>query len=202
MIKRNAPILATAGFAILLAACSASVGVNDDSSGTQSTTSTEGKSSYAENGVALDYPADWEALDQAGATTSTGANELWTQGFGPDASGSNVVIVSAYQLKLDVGDVPAEQLKTEIEATLDQLAQQAGGSRVGELEEASLGSLTGFQATINAESAEGAPVQSRVVFGFDRDTEYFLNCQYEPSAKVQILGGCDTMQQTFAVATA
>ena len=41
-----------------------------------------------------------------------------------------------------------------------------------------------------------------VVFGFDGDTEYFLNCQYEPSAKTQILGGCDTMQQTFTVSTA
>ncbi len=202
MSKRNAPILATAAFAILLAGCSASGGVNDDSASPKATTTTGVESSYAENGITLDYPSDWEALDQAGATTSTGGNELWTQGFGPEASGSNVVIVSAYQLKLDVGDVPPEQLKTEIEATLDQLAQQAGGSRVGELEEASLGSLTGFQATINAESAEGAPVQSRVVFGFDRDTEYFINCQYEPSAKAQILGGCDTMQQTFAVANA
>jgi hypothetical protein len=200
MSKRKAPILATAAFAILLAACSASVGVNDGDASPESTTAIGGESSYAENGITLDYPSDWEALDQAGATTSTGGNELWTQGFGPEAQGSNVVIVSAYQLKLDVGDVPPEQLKTEIEATLDQLAQQAGGSRVGELEEASLGSLAGFQATINAESAEGAPVQSRVVFGFDGDTEYFLNCQYEPSAKAQILGGCDTMQQTFAVA--
>lgn len=202
MTKRNAPILVPAAFAILLAACSANVGVNDGSAGSEATTSTEGESSYAENGIALDYPSDWEALDQAGATTSTGANEIWTQGFGPDASGSNVVIVSAYQLKLDVGDVPPEQLRTEIDTTLDQLTQQAGGSRVGELEDASLGSLTGFQATINAQSAEGAAVQSRVVFGFDRDTEYFLNCQYEPSARAQILGGCDTMQQTFTVAPA
>lgn len=202
MTKRSTPILATAAFAILLAACSGSVGVDDDSAGTDATTSTDAQSSYAENGVALDYPSNWEALDQAGATTSTGGNELWTQGFGPETSGSNVVIVSAYQLKLDVGDVPPEQLKTEIDATLDQLTQQAGGTRVGELEEANLGSLTGFQATINAESAEGVPVQSRVVFGFDGDTEYFLNCQYEPSAKTQILGGCDTMQQTFTVSTA
>ena len=199
MTRQNAPFLATAAFGMLLAACSASVGVNDDAASPESAASTAGQSSYADNGIALEYPSNWQALDQAGATTSTGGNELWTQGFGPEASGSNVVIVSAYQLKLDVGDVPPEQLKTEIETTLDQLAQQAGGSRVGELEEASLGSLSGFQATINAESAEGAPVQSRVVFGFDRDTEYFLNCQYEPGARAQILGGCDTMQETFTV---
>lgn len=195
-----ARLAAVALIPAILAACSAG---GDPPAEEPSPTAAAGGSaettSYSDNGVSFDYPVEWRLLDQTGATSSTGGDQLWTQALGLGVSEASVVIVSAYQLRLDVSKVPPDQLKTEIDATLDQLAQQAGGSRVGGLTEASLGSLDGYEATIDATSPAGADVQSRVVFGFDRDLEYYVNCQYEPDARTVILDGCDTIQDSFAV---
>jgi hypothetical protein len=193
--------LAAAGtlFAAMLAACSGSVDVVSTSNASPGSASASAGGGYAGNGVAFDYPPGWRLLQQQEATSTTGGNQLWTQAVGPGQSASSVVIVSAYQLRLDVSKVAPDQLKTEIDSTLDQLAQQAGGSRIGGLQNATLGSLTGYQATINAQSPSGEDVQSRVVFGFDRDVEYFVNCQYEADTKAPILDGCDAIQGSFAV---
>lgn len=200
--NRTVRVAAAALIGAALAACSSSVSVTGGSSSAASPAasgSTSAGSSYTDNGVAFDYPSSWDLLEQTGATSSTGGNQLWTQAVGPGASESSVVIVSAYQLRLDVSKVAPDRLKTEIDATLDQLAQQAGGSRVGSLQNATLGSLSGYQATINAQSPSGQDVQSRVVFGFDGDVEYYVNCQYEADARTPILGGCDAIQGSFAV---
>ena len=71
MTRRNAPILATATLAILLPACSASVGVNDDSAGQDATASTDAKSTYAENGVSIR-----RARPRRPAATSSGPRGL------------------------------------------------------------------------------------------------------------------------------
>jgi hypothetical protein len=198
-MRHRSPTLAPAALLLAaLAACSSSVTVTGGSSPSAGG-SASAPSSYDDNGVAFDYPSSWSLLKQTGGTSTTGGNQLWSQAVGPGASESSVVIVSAYQLRLDVSKVAPEQLKTEIDATLDQLAQQAGGSRIGSLENATLGSLPGYQATINAQSPSGEAVQSRVVFGFDRDVEYYVNCQYEPDARTPILSGCDAIQGSFAV---
>jgi hypothetical protein len=148
--------------------------------------------------VKLEYPASWTTIDDATATASSGSR-LWSQGFGPGISEADIAIVSAYQLKLDVSTVPAKELEGEIEATLDRTAQQAGGSRAGPVTPARLGSLPGFTATIDARSAAGRPVQSRVFLAFDHAVEYYLNCQYQPASRAQILAGCDMIRSTFAV---
>ena len=201
MSNQRISLAAAALVAATLTACSGSVGVSGgaSSAGSPAGSSASMGASYTDNGVAFDYPTSWRLLQQTGATSSTGGNQLWTQAVGPGQSPSSVVIVSAYQLRLDVSKVEPGQLKTEIDATLDQLAQQAGGSRVGGLQDATLGALSGYQATINAQSPSGQSVQSRVVFGFDRDIEYYVNCQYEPDARTPILNGCDAIQGTFAV---
>lgn len=200
--RRNNQVVTAAaalGLALLLAACTAT----GDAGGAPAVTETAGglleaTASYDDNGVTLDYPAEWRTLDQTTQGASVG-NELWSQGFGPSETGENVAILKAYQLQLDVTDVPAKDLIAEIDATLDQLTEQTGGSRVGEVVASSLGSLSGFQATVNSTGPSGQLVESRVVFAFDRDVEYFLNCQYEPDAEIEILAGCDTIQRSFAV---
>jgi len=191
-------ILAVAALGVAITSCSADVSVSKPSSSAPAaTSSSEDTATYSGNGVTLDYPATWQRLDQATTGTSTGT-AIWNQAFGPGDTEANLAILTAYQLKLDVSNVPADQIKKEIGTTLDQIAQQAGGSRVGELAPASLGSLPGFQATIDAKGPSGQAVQSRVVLAFDHDVEYFLNCQYESSAQADILAGCDTIEQSFS----
>jgi hypothetical protein len=199
--RNNRAVTAAAalGLALLLAACTAT----GDAGGAPAVTETAGglleaTASYDDNGVTLEYPAEWRTLDQTTQAASVG-NELWSQGFGPSETGANVAILKAYQLQLDVTDVPAEDLMAEIDATLDRLTEQTGGSRVGEVTASNLGSLSGFEATVNSTGPSGQLVESRVVFAFDRDVEYFLNCQYEPDARSEIIAGCDTIQRSFAV---
>src|SRR5204863_8157321 len=129
------------------------------------------------------------------ATGSTGSS-IWSQGFGPGTSAADVAIVSAYQLKLDVSNVPSQELKGEIDATLDRVAQQAGGHREGDLSAARLGSLQGYTATIDARSPGGQAVQSQVFLAFDHATEYYLNCQYQPPSRTEILAGCERIRST------
>ena len=200
--RRNNQVVTAAaalGLALLVAACTAT----GDAGGAPAVTETAGglleaTASYDDNGVTLDYPAEWRTLDQTTQAASVG-NELWSQGFGPSETGANVAIVKAYQLQLDVTDVPAADLMAEIDATLDRLTEQTGGRRVGEVRASRLGSLSGFEATVNSTGPSGQLVESRVVFAFDRDVEYFLNCQYEPDAESEILAGCDTIQRSFSV---
>jgi hypothetical protein len=200
-MRNLARVAALAVIPAILVSCSSAADRSGDGPSASPTPvgSTPETSSYADNGVSFDYPSDWQLLDQTGATSSTGGDQLWTQALGLGLSEASVVIVSAYQLRLDVSKVPPEQLKTEIDATLDQLTQQAGGSRVGGLETTTLGSLHGYEATIDATSPAGSAVQSRVVFAFDGDLEYYVNCQYEPDARSAILDGCDAIQESFAV---
>jgi hypothetical protein len=199
MSMRGVAVVATAA-AVLLPACTTTA---DVAGGPPAVTETAGgfleaTASYTDNGVRLDYPAEWGALEETTQAASVG-NELWSQGFGPSDAGANVVILTAYKLRLDISDVPIDAVRAEIDATLDQLTEQTGGSRVGELSATSLGSLSGFEATINSRGPSGQVVQSRVVLAFDRDVEYFLNCQYEPDARSEILAGCDTIQRSFAI---
>src|SRR3712207_8516399 len=44
-----------------------------------------------------------------------------------------------------------------------------------------------YTTLFRSRGPSGQVVQSRVVLAFDRDVEYFLNCQYEPDARSEIL---------------
>jgi hypothetical protein len=191
-------IAGLAAASALLAGCSATVDSGGAATQASPAGTVRGTTRYADNGVKFDYPASWTTIEDTTATGSTGSS-IWSQGFGPGTSAADVAIVSAYPLKIDVSNVPSQELKGEIDATLDRVAQQAGGRRDGGLTAARLGSLQGFTATIDARSPDGRPVQSQVFLAFDHATEYYLNCQYQPASRTEILAGCERIRSTFAV---
>ena len=156
-----------------------------------------GPGTYSGNGVRFQYPGGWGRMEETSFAASTGTS-LLSQGFGPGEEAS-LVIVAAFGLQADASDVPTEQIRAEIDASLDDLVAQAGGTREGPLGRAKLGALDAYQAKITAKAPGGQAVESRLVFAFDGRTQYFLNCQYEPDMQSEILDGCDQIQSTFDV---
>lgn len=197
-------VLAAAAI-LILSACSASVNIGEGDTGATGTTGTTGSTdtgttggnTYEGNGVSFSYPEDWQELESTGVQASTGG-ELWTVLVGP-GPGADTVILTGYPLQQEVNESNVADVEAEIVSTLTSLSQQAGGAFDGELTEAEMGGLPGFEGSLTANGPDGQAVTSTVVLVFDGSIEYFLNCQYEPDGEAEVQAACEQVRSSFQV---
>lgn len=175
-----------------LGACKASVTVTTNGS---SGSAGGGGNTYDKNGVAFQYPSNWQELTPASTSAQTG-NEAWSATFGP-GTGQNVVVVTAYALNLEINAGNVDKVKSEVASTLGNIAKAAGGSFNGSLTPTTMGGFPGFQADISVAGTSGESLQSSVVVVFNGKTEYFVNCQYDSSSKSDVLAACDQIKGSF-----
>lgn len=203
MSKRLPSILALAlALALFGAACGGSNGDNDDESNenateTEETPEVETKS-YSENDVSFDYPEEWDEFNADAAASSMGSNELWDATVGVDDT--NLVNITAYQLNVEVTEDNLADIESELDGVIKQVVQQAGGTIASGPTATTLAGFPAYEYEWNDVDVDGDPKDSRAIFMFNGDVEYFLNCQYSADSEEDILAGCELILDTFEAA--
>lgn len=190
---------AIAGACVVIAggatACSSSSSSSSSASPSASSSPSVVTSTYSDNGVTFQYPQEWEERQQnSGASTGT---QLWTQSFGPSTSTSNLAIVSAYSVNIDITEENIASTQGEIETTIANLAKQANGTVTSPVKIESTAGLPGFTADVQVKTQSGTTVDSTLWLFFQGKTEYFINCQAVPEAVTEMMAGCQVIRDTF-----
>lgn len=192
MKSRTVAVTAIAAAAVIgLGACSSS-----SSSGGSSPAPSADLNTMNANGVTYKYPKSWSERTDL-STQSEQGNRAWQQAVGPDSV--SMSILSQYNINVDVTPQNVAELQSEVESTLSKLAEQASGSTTGPIKVESTAGYPGFSQTLTVKNPSGQQVDSTVWLFFKGKTEFFLNCQYAPAQKTELLAGCNTVRSTFSV---
>ena len=166
--------------------------------------------SFAGHGVKFSYPSSWSHIPATFVTQIGSA--LWTESFAPvpapDPSqpsqprARDLVIVASYHTNVSITRKTLPRYRRLIQMAVVQLAAQAGGKLVSGPQRSSIGAFPGYRFELTATLPDETLVQSRVVFAFNRRTEYFLNCQHVQNGPLtdEIEAGCDQVRQSFRLA--
>ena len=140
---------------------------------------------FVGHGVSFEYPGEWKTVTPPQADDAS----LWVErrGSGP----GDFVALGAFRLPASVTD-PID-LEDEVKALLANIASEAGGTSVGELEKIELAGLAGFSGTIHTE----AGLTSEVRVAFAGDIEYFFSCQYTAEGAEETKRGCQQVLATL-----
>jgi hypothetical protein len=166
--------------------------------------------SFVGHGVTFSYPTAWLHVP-ASFEKQVGA-PLWMESFGPipvpngDPSQPaqtgplpDLVTVASYRLRISVTKKTLPRLRPAIQALASSLALEAGGKLLGPAQRTRVGKFPAYRMDATATLQDATVVQSRLVFAFNRRTEYFLNCQHVQDGPLsdEIESGCDQVMQSF-----
>ena len=150
---------------------------------------------YSENSVTFDYPEEWQEFSADAAASSMGSNELWDTTVGPDDT--NLVNITAYQLNIEVTDENIADIEAELDGVIQQVVDQAGGTVASGPTQTTLAGFPAYEYEWSGVQVDGEAKDSRAVFLFDGDVEYFMNCQYSTETEEDVLAGCQLILDTF-----
>lgn len=199
-MKKSTQIAAVVGAcAIAFAAvgCSSSSTTSSPSSAASSAVPAN---TLTANGVSFQYPEAWVERDDL-TTSAQAGNEIWKEAVGPAGSETDLAIMTGYTVNVEVTKENVDSLKSQVETTMTDLAKQANGSVTSPVTVQETAGFPGFTAQIAVKTQSGQPVESTVWLFFNGKTEYFLNCQYGPTAKEDMFPGCEQMRSTFKLAS-
>jgi hypothetical protein len=163
--------------------------------------------SFAGHGVKFTYPSSWSHIPASFVTQIGSA--LWTESFAPvqapDSSqpsqpkAKDLVVVASYHTNVSITKKTLPRYRRLIQAAVTQLAAQAGGTVVGGSQRSAIGKFAGYRFVVTATLPDGTLVQSRLMFAFNKRTEYFLNCQHVQNGTLgaEIEAGCDQVARSF-----
>lgn len=201
MNKRFLTLLALVlALALFGSACGGNGGSTDtDDNGSDSDQADVAATTYSENDVTFDYPEEWEEFDANAAASSMGSNELWDATVGPDDT--NLVNITAYKLNVEVTEDNLADIEAELDGVIGQVVEQAGGSIASGPTATTLAGFPAYEYEWNDVDVDGEPKDSRAIFMFNGDLEYFMNCQYSDESEEEILAGCELILETFEAST-
>ena len=171
MTRRSRAILIA--LAICLTAAAGGCGGGDES----------GSETFEEDGFAItfEHPASFEEIDDVSIASTAGAASRADSARGLDEK--NLILVSRYDLNVEVGEENLGQVKEELDGVLSQAARQdLSGTQV------EFGGLPGYEYTFDLDSEP--PVRSRFVALFDGGTEYTINCQSTSENRDEMDAAC------------
>jgi hypothetical protein len=201
----NKRLLSMLALALALALFGVACGGGDNgSSGDNGATDEEPESdveaaSYSDNDVTFDYPEEWEEFDANAAASSMGSNELWDATVGPDDT--NLVNITAYKLNVEVTEDNVADIEAELDGVIKQVVDQAGGTIASGPTATTLAGFPSYEYEWEGVDVDGDAKDSRAIFMFNGDTEYFVNCQYSADTEEDILAGCELSLDTFEAAS-
>jgi hypothetical protein len=175
---------------LIAASCAGGGGAESGSDDGESSTNT-----YSDNDVTFEYPGDWDEFEADAAAVSSGSNELWTTTVGPDET--NLVNVTAYQLAIDVSESNIGDIEAELNGVIQGVVDQAGGTIDTGPNQTTISDFPAYTYEWSGVEVDGQTKDSRAVFLFDGDVEYFFNCQFDSETENDIEAGCDLMLDTF-----
>jgi hypothetical protein len=136
------------------------------------------------------YPGDFEETDDVEASQSVGASAEASTGIG--LTENDGILVSSYQLGVEVTERNIERAQREFDGLVRQLDPEAGPSEITEI--AGLPSLTYDDVAVS--SVEGGV--SDLTFIFEGDQEYLINCQSTPDHRDEIAEACDQALESLS----
>jgi hypothetical protein len=196
MSKRYPAIIALlVALMMVAAACGGSDSGGSGDTGAGEDSEDTAVNTYSENDVTFDYPEDWQEFSADAAASSMGSNELWDTTVGPDDT--NLVNITAYQLNIDVTNDNIADIQAELDGVIQQVVEQAGGEIASGPTQGTLAGFPSYEYQWTGVQVDGEPKDSRAVFLFNNDVEYFLNCQYSGETEEDVLAGCQLILDTF-----
>src|SRR5205823_3085491 len=111
----------------------------------------------------------------------------------------DLVVVASYHTNVSITKKNLARYRRLIQAAVTQLVAQAGGEVVGGPQRSTIGPFAGYRFEVTATLPDATLVQSRIVFAFNKRTEYFLNCQHAQNGPLtdEIEAGCDQVVHSF-----
>lgn len=180
---------------LALALISTSCGGDDPEPAAEQPAEEEETNSYSENEVTFEYPEDWDEFPADAAASSMGSNELWDATVGPDDT--NLVNITAYQLNVEVTEENIPEIETELDGVINQVVSQAGGTIASGPTQTTLAGFPAYEYNWEGVDVDGEAKDSRAIFLFNGNLEYFLNCQYSTEFEEDVLAGCELILETF-----
>ncbi len=177
---RTRTILLLAAAAALLAGC----GGGDDDGGGDGTKTFDD----AEFAVTFEYPSEFEPVDKLTIESEVGGDAEATEAL--SIGEHDLLIVSSYELNVEVTDENIAQIKPEV----DNVMSQASGAQLSG-ERVTVGGFPGYVYEFDLDEPE---VHSRMFVVFDGKTEYTLNCQSTAAKRAEITEACEQAVETFA----
>jgi hypothetical protein len=139
--------------------------------------------------ITFTYPASLQEADDLVFGSTAGSADSARAGVGIDKA--NVILVSRYDLRRPVTARNVAGVKPEVDGVIKSLAGRAViGRRVD------FGGLPGYAYRIPLSSPSDGV--SRLFVLFDKQVEYFFNCQSTPETRAELDGACDQALKTLA----
>ena len=182
-------------YALLLALTLMGAACGGGSEPSENPAEEEETNTYSENDVSFEYPGEWEEFSADAAASSMGSNELWDATVGPDDT--NLVNITAYQLKVEVNEDNIADIETELDSVINDVVSQAGGTIASGPTQTTLAGFPAYEYDWEGVDVDGEAKDSRAIFLFNGDLEYFLNCQYAAEFEEDVLAGCQMILDTF-----
>ncbi len=195
MNKRFLASVFVLSVAMIVGACGGDGGNSDEGTadaGDQEEVETQ---TYAENDVTFEYPADWDEFSADAAASSAGSNELWDATVGPDET--DLVNITGYQINIEVTEENIVDIEAELNGVIQQVVDQAGGTLESGPTQTTHSGFPAYEYEWSGVKVDQEVKDSRAVFLFNGNLEYFLNCQYSAETEEEILAGCDLILETF-----
>jgi hypothetical protein len=168
MVRRSTPLLAALVLATALAGCGGGSGGD--------------KTFDNENiGITFKYSPRFHPITDINFGQTAGANAAAQSGVALDMV--NALIVSRYDLNVNIDKANLPKFKSEVDNVISRLA----GHRVSG-KEVEYGGFPGYEYVIDVKNPPQG--QSRMAVLFDRATEYLINCQSTPTNRAKIEEGC------------
>jgi hypothetical protein len=146
---------------------------------------------FDEDGFAItfEYPGDFERTTDVSIERGEGEAE---ESVALAMSDDNAIFVQRFRLNRAVTTGDAEVVKDELDEVLSDLAgTEVSGRRID------IGGPLAFRYEVDRlpEPEDG---RSTIVAVFDRDKEYFINCQSVPDGREELDEACDRAIETLA----
>jgi hypothetical protein len=143
--------------------------------------------------ITFRYPASLQEADDLVFGSTAGSADAARAGVGINKA--NVILVSRYDLRRPVTAANVAGVKPEVDRVIASLAQTpVAGRRV------EFGGLPGYAYRVTLGSPSGGV--SRLFVLFDRQVEYFFNCQSTPETRLELDDACDEALRTLERASA
>jgi hypothetical protein len=172
-LRNGVVLIGTVAVAAALAGC-----------GGSSTRSDTGAGRFEQHGfdITFRYPASLKPVDDLILGSTAGASDTARAGLGIDRQ--NVILVTRYDLRRPVTDANVDAIRPEVDGVIRSLASsRVDGRRV------SFGKLPGYAYRVRLGAPKGGV--SRLFVLFDKQVEYFFNCQSTPESRAALDSACD-----------
>ncbi len=178
-MRNGVVLIGTLAAAAALAGCGGSAQSSDTGSGR-----------FDHHGfeITFSYPESLKPVDDLILGTTSGPSDTARAGIGIDRQ--NVILVTRYDLRRSVTDTNVDAVRTEVDGVIRTLAgSRVGGRRVD------FGKLPGYAYRVRLGAPQGGI--SRIFVLFDKQVEYFFNCQSTPESRAALDAACDQALDTL-----